>query len=117
MEITMNKELYNQIKEEWQGKPIKYKEWDCLLNVQSYAIDGSVCITLDDAEDGCPVADATVYVENANLGELEICVPEYKYAGMVSALVNAGVAKDNPSRQLVEQEYVKFPVLELIIPL
>jgi hypothetical protein len=100
-----------QVRELVEGKTVKYKEWDCKVNVNKYIDNDRVAISLVDAEDGCPIADATVNIPDAVIGDNQICIPEHKYQGMIDALEKAGIAYYEGDS--VAQGYVNFPIMTL----
>ena len=80
----------------------------CSLSFGQYR-NGSTAISLVSATDGCPVAVATVNVEDYPLQDGQILVKDYsENAGMVSALVNANVIHPLPVA-IVSSGYVKIP--------
>lgn len=83
---------------------IRFKEWDCLLGIDTYAISERIALLLVDAEDYEPIATATVNIPEVNLAEGEIIIKNYsENEGMVDALVKANVI--HPTNRLVPCGY------------
>lgn len=91
---------------------ITYKSWKCEVVFATYP-NGRTAIQLVDAEDGSPVATATVNVPDAVLGEDEILVKNWsENQGMLAALVAAGLVED--TGKVVPTGFVKANVVRLI---
>ena len=72
-------------------RKVKFKQWDCILEVSEYS-NGGIALLLNDADDGEPIATASVWIE----GIPEGCVAIKDYSeneGMTDALINAKIIK------------------------
>ena len=72
---------------------VQFKEWDCILETAIYQ-EGSPALCLIDANDGEPVATASVFLIDKPLEKGQIYIKESsENEGMTQALVDAGVVK------------------------
>src|SRR5690606_10426483 len=72
-------------------------------------------LQLIDAEDGSPIATATVNLPDLPAGPNQVFIKDYsENEGMLAALVAEGVVK--PTGQTVRSGYVEVPVCELQPP-
>lgn len=93
---------------------VKFREWNCVLNVSAYRDNNRVALQLIDEEDGDMVAMATVNLPNENLSLNEVCIKDYsENDGMVQALVKAGVI--NYPKRWASSGFVNVPICELLI--
>lgn len=70
---------------------VRFKRWDCVMEFGQYS-NSRVAIKLIDANNGEPVAVATINLPDEPLGKDEIFIKDYsENTGMVNALYNAGV--------------------------
>ena len=70
---------------------VTFKEWDCIAKGAYYG-NGNKAIQLIDAEDGDPVATATVNLVEEQIDEDLVFVKDYsENSGMVKALTMAGI--------------------------
>jgi hypothetical protein len=93
---------------------VRFREWSCTIRKRQYA-NGRSALQLIDAEDGSPIARATVNLPDEPLGKNQVLIKDYaENAGMLDALVAAGVVK--PTGQTVRSGYVELPVCELQPP-
>ncbi len=71
-------------------KQVHFLEWTCNVSLLQYP-NGRTAIQLY-AEDGEPIATATVNVPNYPLGEGEVLIKDYaENAGILASLSNAGI--------------------------
>jgi hypothetical protein len=78
--------------------------------------NGRIAIQLVDAEDGLPVAKASVNVPDANLAPDEIAIKDYfENEGMLDALLEAGVV-EAPHRRISAGYVQGIPVVRLRTP-
>jgi hypothetical protein len=71
-------------------KQVHFLEWTCNVSLLQYP-NGRTAIQLN-AEDGEPVATATVNVPTYPLGEDEVLIKDYaENAGMLESLTEAGI--------------------------
>lgn len=93
---------------------IKFREWNCLLEKGNYRNNDRVALTLIDAEDGSPVATATVNLINEVLEENEVAIKTgSENEGMYQALHEAGVIGD--VKRYAFSGFNKYPICELLI--
>jgi hypothetical protein len=93
---------------------VRFKQWDCLIRKLRYD-NGRPALQLVDAEDGSPIATATVNLPDVALGRNQVAIKNYsENEGMLDALVAAGVVK--PTGQTVRSGYVEVPVCDLQPP-
>jgi hypothetical protein len=93
---------------------VQFKEWPCILQFDRYAKGNRLCISLLHAEEGDPVATATVNIPGEEIEDDEVIIKDYsENEGMLTALVNAGVVSV-PVRY-VSQGFVICPVCKLLI--
>ena len=70
---------------------VTFKHWTCIAQVHHYS-NNQKAICLVDAEDGEPIATASVNISEWTQMENEIYIKEYsENTGMTSALINAGI--------------------------
>lgn len=92
-------------------KEIQFKEWACLLEMGTY-VNGGVAMRLVDAEDGGPVATATVWLDG--LAPDEVAIKNYsENEGMMGALMGANVITA-PHRE-IHSGFVDIPVCRLVV--
>lgn len=96
---------------------VKFGPYECVAYETRYpsGAGGSKAIYLVDAHDGEPVATATVNVEGVSerLPASEVLIKDYsENAGMLDALVGAGLVEDTGRR--VPTGYVTVPVARLL---
>lgn len=93
---------------------VRFKQWDCIVRKRQYD-NGRPALQLIDADDGSPIATATVNLPTAKLGHNEVAIKDYgENAGLLDALVAAGVVK--PTGQTVRSGFFEVPVCELQPP-
>lgn len=93
---------------------VRFKQWDCLVRKRQYD-NGRSALQLIDAEDGSPIATATVNLPDEPLGQNLVFIKDYsENEGMLDALVAAGVVQ--PTGQTVRSGYVEVMVCELQPP-
>lgn len=93
---------------------VRFRDFDCTVQKRYYA-NGRPALLLVDAEDGSPVATATVNLPDVSLGKNQVAIKDWsENEGMLLALTEAGVVK--PTGQTVSSGYVAVPVCELQPP-
>ena len=93
---------------------VRFKSWDCIVRKLQYD-NSRPALQLIDAEDGSPIATATVNLPDVPAGPNQVFVKNYsENEGMLDALVAAGVVK--PTGQAVRSGFVEVPVCELQPP-
>lgn len=93
---------------------VRFKHWVCVVRKSQYGNDRPA-LQLIDAEDGSPIATATVNLPDVPLGRNQVAIKNYsENAGMLEALVDAGVVK--PTGQTVPSGYAEVSVYELQPP-
>ncbi|WP_371366239.1 hypothetical protein SRRS_06870 [Sporomusa rhizae] len=89
---------------------VQFNQWNCQVVFGKYQ-NGETAIQLIDAEDGCPVATATVWIPNLKTDE--IAVKDYsENSGMLKTLIDAGIVTE-PHRH-ERSDYVSIPVCKLV---
>ena len=92
---------------------VQFKEWLCDVHIESYA-NKRKAICLTDAEDGSPIATASINVPDADIADDEVIVKDYsENKGMLDALVDAGVV--SPPTGHVNSGFITAPVCKLLI--
>ena len=77
---------------------VKFHEWSCVPSFPRYRQGGGVAIELLDAEDGCPVATATIN-PTTPIPEGHVAVKTWsENAGILEALVAARIVEDTGRR-------------------
>ena len=90
---------------------IRFKSWTCNLVRRRYR-NGRTALQLVDAEDGEPVANATVNLPEVDLAEDEVLVKDCsENEGMLAALTAAGAVE--PTGRVVVSGFVTVPVCRL----
>jgi len=71
---------------------VKFKEWNCIVNIGRYAHNDRTSISLIDEEDGQPVATATINIPEIPVRENQALIKDYsENAGMLKLLVDAEI--------------------------
>ncbi|WP_152050931.1 DUF4313 domain-containing protein [Tautonia marina] len=93
---------------------IRFRNWNCIVRKHQYD-NGRPALQLIDAEDGSPIAQATVNLPDVALGRNQVAIKDWsENEGMLDALVAAGVVK--PTGETVRSGYVEVPICELQPP-
>lgn len=93
---------------------VSFREWTCSVQKRQYD-NGRPALRLIDAEDGSPIATATVNLPDVDLSKNQVAIKDYsENEGMLDALVAAGVVK--PTGQTVRSGFVEVPVCEIMPP-
>jgi len=93
---------------------VRFRDFDCIVQRRQYG-NGRPALELVDAEDGSPIAKATVNLPDTPLGKNQVFIKNYaENEGMLEALVAAGVVK--PTGESVRSGFVEVPVCELQPP-
>jgi len=70
---------------------VKFKEWDCTITTKKYS-NGRTAIELVDAEDGMPIAVATVNLPDVSLKPDEVFIKDWsENEGIMDVLIKAGI--------------------------
>jgi hypothetical protein len=97
-----------------KGIPIRFKQWDCVIEKSKYA-NGRTALILNDAHNGEQIAVATVNLPDVACGPNQVFIKDYsENEGMLAALEAAGVVK--ATGQTVNSGYVSVPCAELLPP-
>jgi hypothetical protein len=95
-------------------KHVRFKDWDCIVQKCQYG-NGRPALQLIDANDGDPIATATVNLPDVPAGPNEVFIKDYsENEGMLKALTDAGVIK--PTGDSVRSGFVTVPRAELQPP-
>lgn len=93
---------------------VRFRYWVCVVQKGQYG-NGRPALKLIDAEDGSPIATATVNLPDVPLGTNQVAIKDYgENEGMLQALTEAGIVK--PTGQSVASGYVEVPICELQPP-
>lgn len=93
---------------------VRFLDTDCVVQKRQYE-NGRPALRLIDAEDGSPIATATVNLPDVALGGNQVLVKDWsENEGMLAALTEAGVVK--PTGETVRTGFVEVPVCELQPP-
>ena len=92
---------------------VRFKEWDCFVVFEKYST-GNHAIQLIDADDGTPVATASVNVPELDLEPNEVVIKDYsENEGVYEALLQAGiVVKTKKAIQL--SQHVIAPIAKIV---
>lgn len=91
---------------------VRFKEWDCIVLVKQYP-NKRTALQLIDAEDGSPVAMATVNLPAESIKQDEVIIKDYsENEGMLAALVGEGIISE-PLRK-IQQGFVELYVCRLL---
>lgn len=94
-------------------KKIWFNGWHCIVQFSEYG-NGRTAIELIDAEDGCPVAVATVNIPDAKLAHDEVLIKDWsENHGVMDALMVAGIV--GPAIGAVPTGFVVALVCKLLI--
>jgi hypothetical protein len=92
---------------------VKFKEWNCVAVFEKYR-NGRTAIQLMDAEDGSPIATATVNLPDFPLAEDRVAIKDYsENEGMLDALVEAGIVEELGLH--AETGFVTVPICKLLV--
>lgn len=84
---------------------VQFKDWRCRVQKGRYT-NGRTALQLVDADDGEPVATATVNLPEVELAPDEVLVKSYsENTGMLEALEEAGIVR--PTGEWVESGFVR----------
>lgn len=93
---------------------VHFRHWVCLIQKCEYG-NGRMALKLVDAEDGSPIATATVNLPDQPLGKNRVAIKDWsENEGMLKALIEAGVVKS--TGQTIRSGYVEVPICELLPP-
>lgn len=92
---------------------VKFQQYECVLSFGKYG-NGRLAIKLNDAEDGLPVAVATVNIPEKHFEPDEVAIKSWaENTGMVRCLVDAGVIAE-PHRK-ISLGHVSASVCRLLV--
>lgn len=87
---------------------IRFKEWNCEVVKAKYG-NGRTAIRLVDADNGEPIATATVNIPEIPLPKNEVIIKDYsENEGILDALINAGIVELTGRR--IKGGYVDMPI-------
>lgn len=90
---------------------LQFKDWRCRVKEGRYG-NGRTALQLVDAEDGSPIAKATVNLPDVEMAPDEVAIKDYaENEGMLRALTDAGIVE--PTSRVVVTGYVTVPVCRL----
>ena len=91
--------------------PVRFKNWTCRVQQARYG-NGRTALQLVDAEDGSPIATATVNLADQPLGDGEVFIKDYaENTGMLASLERAGVVER--TGEWVRSGFVEVPKCRL----
>lgn len=94
------------------NKEIKFNEWNCTLNYSTYS-NKRTAIELIDAEDGMPIAMATVNIPDASIESDEVIIKNWsENEGIREALQVAGII--GPTLRKIPTGFVLATVHKLL---
>jgi hypothetical protein len=74
---------------------IKFNQWTCELIKSHYMDNNRIALQLVDAEDGCPIATASVNLPDAECPEGHTYIKDWsENMGMLHALTSQGIVED-----------------------
>lgn len=95
------------------SKILRYKDYNCLVEISSYIDNYRPAIFLRDADDGEVITTATINLPEESLNEGEVFIKNYsENEGILDWLINEGIV-ENTGRE-VESGYVKIPVVRIL---
>ena len=93
---------------------MKFQEWNCLVQYSNYKVNNQKAIRLVDAEDGCPIATASVCIDY-DFNNNETAIKNWsENEGMLEALVKNSVVKDTGKR--VPCGFTEAAIVEILYP-
>ena len=93
-------------------KTVLFQGFICTINFATYG-NGRKAIQLMDADDGCPVATASINLRDVDMDDDEIAIKDYsENAGMFNVLSMAKVISD-PVR-FVSSGFVSVPICKIL---
>ncbi len=79
-------------------KEMKFKEWECIVEVTHYPHNGQPAILLTDAHNGVPIAKATTCIDY-DFQDNETAIKDWsENEGMLSSLIISGLVEDTGKR-------------------
>lgn len=85
-------------------KTVKFKQWNC-KPVKAFYGNGRIAIQLIDAEDGEPIATATINIPDEDIKDDEVIIKDYsENEGMLNALLEADIIE--PAHRVTSSGYV-----------
>jgi len=92
---------------------VKFAGFDCTVEFATYS-NGRTAIQLRDANDGQPIATATVNLPDEPMAEDEVAIKNYsENSGMLDILIDTGVIA-SPHRE-IPRGFVTIPVCALLV--
>ncbi len=77
---------------------MKFKEWECIVEVTHYPHNGQPAILLTDAHNGVPIAKATTCIDY-DFQDNETAIKDWsENEGMLSSLIISGLVEDTGKR-------------------
>lgn len=96
-------------------KKVQFRSWPCWVERRTYGHTNRIALMLVDAEDGEPVAVATVHMPDLALAADEVVIKDYsENEGMLECLVAADVI--SPPLRDVESGYVTLHICRCLLP-
>lgn len=104
---------YELFEAKLEGHAIKFHKWNCVLDFNYYN-NNRTAIQLIDANDGQPIAVATVNIPDEKIKKDEVIIKDYsENEGMLDTLVKAGIVS-KPIR-MVKTGFSEVAVCKLLV--
>ncbi len=92
---------------------VTFNQWDCILQKKTYS-NNRIALQLIDAEDGSPIATATVNFPDEQLNDDEVLIKDYsENEGMYKALVDAKIISE--VIEYIQRGFVTLPKCKILI--
>jgi len=93
---------------------INFNQWECEILIRKYPLNNRKAIQLVDAEDGSPVATATVNFPDEPLNDDEVLIKNYsENEGVYQALVDGKIISE--AIEYIQRGFVTLPKCKLLI--
>jgi hypothetical protein len=93
---------------------VRFRGWDCIIQKQRYE-NGRPALRLVDAEDGSPIATATVNLPEVPAAPNQVFIKDHsENGGLLAALTGAGVVK--ATGEVIQSGHVEVALCELLPP-
>ena len=85
-------------------KTVKFRKWNC-KPVKAFYGNGRIAIQLIDAEDGEPIATATINIPDEDIKDDEVIIKDYsENDGMLNALLEADIIE--PAHRVTSSGFI-----------
>lgn len=108
---SFNNSLHNAGGKRGDLTEVQFRDWRCRVEHRRYG-NGRTALQLVDAEDGSPIAKATVNLPDVEMAPDEVAIKSYaENEGLLEVLTDAGIVE--PTSRVVVSGYVTVPVCRL----